>query len=293
VNQQLMIEGYISDSSMPSITEMAEPAHLVWLVNTGKSLKTVGGHTAELWELKHGNDPAVLSAWAKHFREHYCDDEMLKELVKGTGLTNSEFLTQRKFPDVKEPPGPSVRAGDFAEIIVADYIEYKLGYWCPRKLRYDFKFNRNESTKGCDIVGFKFVADGAENPKDELFVFESKAALSGKKAVARLQDAVDDSGKDEIREALTLSALKQRFLERGDEGPARKVERFQNEADRPFRRISGAAAVHDVNTFDPNITSDTTAAAHFNSKNLKLIVVAGLTLMTLVNALFERAANEA
>ena len=272
---------------------MAEPPHLAWLVNTGQTLKTADGHVVEVWELKPGNDPAVLSAWAKHFRVHYCDDQMLKQLVNGTGLTNAEYLIQRKFPDAKDPPGPSVRAGDFAEIIVADFIEYKLGYWCPRQLRYDSKFDRNESTKGCDFVGFKFVKDGAENPQDELFVFESKAALSGKVAVKRLQDAVDDSNKDKLREALTLNALKQRFLERGEKNPAAKVERFQNEADRPFTRISGAAAVHDEETFDPDLTRQTTTNSHFNSANLKLIVVTGLTLMTLVHALYERAANEA
>lgn len=272
---------------------MPTPAHLDWLVNTSKTVTTADGHTVELWALKHADDPTVLSAWAKHFREHYCDDELLKKLVSGTGLTNTQYLTDMKFPDVKVAPGPSVRAGDFAEIIVADYIEYKLGYWCPRRLRYDFKFNRNESTKGCDIVGFKLVQDGTENPKDELFVFEAKAALAEGKPQQRLQDAVDDSNKDKIREALTLNALKQRFIERGEAEPARKVERFQNESDRPFTRISGAAAVHDNTTFDPKLTSSVTTAAHFNAANLKLIVVTGDTLMTLVHALYERAANEA
>lgn len=267
---------------------MTEPLHSAWLVNTGETLQTVDGHTVELWELKHEDDEAVLSAWAKHFREHYCDDEMLELLVSGTGLTKAEYLIQRKFPDASNAPGPSIRAGDFAEILVADYVEYKLGYWCPRKLRYDFKFNRNESTKGCDVVGFKFVADGAADPNDELFVFESKAALSGNEAVNRLEDAVDDSNKDKLREALTLNALKQRFLERGEKEPAAKVERFQDEVDRPFTRISGAAAVHDDTTFDPDLTSQTNAAAHFNSARLKLIVVKASTLMTLVHALYER-----
>jgi hypothetical protein len=63
---------------------------------------------------------------------------MLELLVSGTGLTKAEYLIQRKFPDARNAPGPSIRAGDFAEILVADYVEYKLGYWCPRKLRYDF-----------------------------------------------------------------------------------------------------------------------------------------------------------
>jgi hypothetical protein len=271
---------------------MPTPTHLNWLVNTGKTLTTSDGHAVEVWELQHADDPAVLSAWAKHFREHYCDDAMLQKLVAGTGLTNAQFLTDQKFPDVKEKPGPSIRAGDFAEIIVADYIEYKLGYWCPRRFRYDSKFNRNESSKGCDVIGFKFVQDGAESPKDELFVFEAKAAASGKPK-SRLQDAIDDSHKDRFREATSLNALKQRFFERGEDGEAAKVARFQNEPDKPFRRISGAAAVHDSTTFDAQLTSAVKTASHFNAPNLKLIVVTGAGLMALVHALYDRAANEA
>jgi hypothetical protein len=87
--------------------------------------------------------------------------------------------------------------------------------------------------------------------------------------------------------------LKQRFIERGLKDDAGKVERFQDELDRPFKRISGAAALHDNNTFDATLTSDTVANNHFNAANLKLIVVTGEALMTLVNALYERAANEA
>lgn len=271
---------------------MAHPAHLAWLVNTGKTLKTKDGYTVELWELKHETDAGILSAWAKHFREHYCDDTMLDALVQGTGLSKKDFLLQQRFPDPKDPPGPSVRAGDFAEIIMADYIEYKLGYWSPRQLRYDLKFNRNESTKGCDVIGFKF-AGGTDPTKDELFVFEAKASLSGSKPDTRLQVAIDHSNKDQTREAMTLSALKQRFIERGDKPSATKVERFQNQPDRPFVRVSGAAAIHDTKTFQATDIANVTAAGHYNSKNLKLIVVTGSALMQLVHALYDRGANEA
>jgi hypothetical protein len=69
----------------------------------------------------------------------------------------------------------------------------------------------------------------------------SECLDSGSTPINRLQDAVADSGKDALREATTLNALKQRFYERGEEAPALKVQRFQNMADRPFKRISGAA----------------------------------------------------
>jgi hypothetical protein len=272
---------------------MPTPAHLNWLVDTGERLTSADGVEIEVWELKHADDSAVLSAWAKHFREHYCDDEMLALLVPGTGKTNGEYLLDMKFPDATDAPGPSIRAGDFAEIIVADYIEYKLGYWCPRQFRYDQKAVRNESTKGSDIIGFRFVNEDGVDPNDELFVLESKAAMSGNTATNRLQVAVDDSHKDALREAAALNAIKQRFYERGEAAPAKKIERFQSMADRPFVRKSGAAAVINTSLYDADVIQQTTTAAHFNSANLKLIVIRGNTLMALVHALYERAANEA
>ena len=63
--------------------------------------------------------------------------------------------------------------------------------------------------------------------------------------------------------------------------------------DRPFRRISGAAAVLNTSLYDEDLIAATTTADHFNAENLKLIVIHGDALMALVHALYERAANEA
>jgi hypothetical protein len=234
----------------------------------------------------------ILSAWAAHFRNHYCSDADLPDFVAGTGMTAAEYLTAIKFPDAKTAPGPSVRAGDFAEILVADFIEFVLGYWCPRELRYQDRWNRNDSTKGCDVVGFKFASEAALHPNDELFIFEAKAAMTATNK-NRLQDAVDDSAKDMLREAMTLNAIKQRFLARNDRSNALRVQRFQDMADRPFRRINGAAAVLDIHVFDGNVIAATDAGGHPNAGNLKLIVITGAALMGLVHALYERASNEA
>ena len=48
--------------------------HTKWLVDTGERLKTADGKKVEVWEFRHEKDEAVLSAWAKHFRNHYCLD---------------------------------------------------------------------------------------------------------------------------------------------------------------------------------------------------------------------------
>lgn len=272
---------------------MSQPSHMDWLSDTGERKTTVCGREIQIWSLTPQDDEKVLSAWASHFRQHYIEDAMLPEMVDGTGKTKLEYLRDTLFPDEKLTPGPSLRSGDFGEILVADYIEFVLDYWCPRELRYQDRWNRNDSTKGCDVIGFKFVSsDGAANPNDELFIFESKSGASATKA-NRLQDAIVDSGKDRLREAMSLNAIKRRFLDRGAIDDANRVRRFQDQADRPFRRVSGAAAVLDDDVF---ATTDLTAAdatGHFNIDNLKLIVIRGPSLMKLVHALYERAANEA
>jgi hypothetical protein len=109
----------------------------------------------------------------------------------------------------------------------------------------------------------------------------------------RLQDAITDSIKDHLREAMTLNAMKQRMLVRGEQKQAEKVKRFQNEAARPFKRINGAAAILDDNVFAETELTVADATGHPNIEQLRLIVICGPSLMKLVHALYERAADEA
>ncbi len=267
------------------------PNHIDWLRNTGRRVTTASGLEVEVWAFDHADDPALLSAWAKHFRQQYIEDAQLLAMIAGTGLSRRDYVRDVLFPDAAVAPGPSTRSGDFAEILVADYVEFVLGYWCPRD-RYKGRFNRNDSTKGADIVGFHFVTEGATNPADELFVVEAKAGL---RAIAsnRLQDAVTDSLKDALREAMTLNALKQRMLDRNEMEGVARVQRFQNESDLPFTRFNGAAAVLDDEVLARTDLTAIDAAAHGNAGRLRLIVIHGSDMMDLVHALYGRAADEA
>jgi hypothetical protein len=268
------------------------PEHIAWLVDTGQRQVTACGREIEIWALDPKQDEPVLSAWARHFRQHYVSDEDLPEMADGTELSHAEYLRTLVFPDASATPGPSVRSGDFGEILVADYIEFVLGFWCPRELRYQDRWNRNDSTKGCDIIGFKFASDQPVHRDDELFIFESKSGMSRTRA-HRLQDAIDDSAKDKVREGMTLNALKRRLLVNGELQRAEQVKRFQNQAARPFRRINGAAAILDDEVFAETDLAAADASAHPNGENLRLIVIRGPLLMTLIHALYERAADEA
>lgn len=270
--------------------------YAAWLKKSRHKVTTSDGVSVKVFELriKLSSTP-TLSAWAKVFREHYCLDAQIDRLRRGTGKSRAEYLTDMVFPDKSHDFGPATRSGDFAEILIADLLESQFGFWAPRT-RYDDKLVRNESPKGTDVLAFKFHESGPLNPsrKDVLVSFESKAQLSGKKALPRLQDAVNDSIKDVYRISESLNAIKRRLINRGDEDGADRVERFQEGLEIPYIRKTGAAAVLCSSIYDSTYISETTdCAGHENINNLMLIVVHAKTLMAFVHALYERAANEA
>ena len=256
--------------------------HTKWLIDTGKRLSTVDGKEVEIWEFRYEDDEAILSAWAKHFRNHYCLDADIDDMHEGYDWSRTEYLNRIKFPDRSYPPGPSIRSGDFGEVLVADYLEFLLDYWVPRT-RYGDKDIRNESTKGSDIIGFYIVEDGNVSPRDKLAIFEVKAQFSGEKANARIQDAVDDSVKDITRKAESLNAIRQRLKYQNRMIESQKVKRFQNEVDRPYEQIYGAAALFEGVLFDDKLISSTDTSSHPHSDGLALIVIKGNCMMALVD----------
>ena len=244
-----------------------KPEHVNWLVDTGERITTIDGKTVEVWEFCYQPDERVLSNWARHFRNHYCLDSQIDELRDGTGCSRSEYLNEIKFPDANAYPGPIVRAGDFGEILVADFLEYVQGFWVPRS-RYIDKARRNESTKGCDIIGFLITNEGEESPRDVLAIFEAKAQFTGRKAKAKLQEAVDDSGKDPLRKAESLNAIKHRFLDTNNPIYAKRVQRFQDIEDKPYLELSGGAALLENYLFDQDLIKDTITQQHPNQNHL-------------------------
>ncbi|WP_157365624.1 Hachiman antiphage defense system protein HamA, partial [Zooshikella ganghwensis] len=177
--------------------------HINWLVDTGEQLNTIDGKEVKVVKLCHQNDDAVLSAWAKHFRNHYCLDTDV-DFLRGQ-RSMSDYLTNIKFPSKTSQLGPGIRAGDFGEILVADYLQWILNCWVPR-VRWSSKVVQDESPKGSDVIGFQFHKKSGEvSTNDVLFVFESKTKFSTSKA-NRLQDAINDSAKDHIQVRPTLSA---------------------------------------------------------------------------------------
>jgi hypothetical protein len=267
------------------------PSHLLYLRKCPENLATSDGRRIDVWELRVPSTTDCLSVWASNFRQHYCSDAEIDHLRAGTGLSRADYLTQLVFPDKSTAPGPGIRAGDFAELLVSDYVEYLLKFWVPRG-KYAEKSSRDESVKGVDILGFRLTSP--PSPKDELLAFEVKAQLTGDKYKERLQTAIDDSSKDYLRRAMTLNATKRRLLHGGRLDEALMVQRFQNLSDHPYIYRSGAAAVLSDSAYDETMLQQATKiAGHQNVSNLELIVIRGKDLMELVHTLYKKAANEA
>ena len=270
------------------------PRYLDWLKDSGQVLKTADGKNVKVFEFAHSDDAKILSAWAKHFRNHYCDDNEIDNLRKGPGLTRCDYLIDMKFPDESKSLGPSVRAGDFGEILVADYVQFILNYLVPR-IRYSNKINKNESPQGIDVIGFRQIDPNQSSKQDELITFEVKCALASSSSDT-LQRALNDSCKDfNLRKAESLNAIKQRLkINQGEnDGIVAVVERFQNKKDRPYKQISGAAAIHSKSTYNAKVVTNADAASHPNNQNLFLILIRGEELMKLVHKLYRIAADEA
>lgn len=276
--------------------------HTKWLVDTDARLKTADGKEVEVWEFRHEKDEALLSGWAKHFRNHYCLDTDI-DFLRGS-LTRKEYLINIKFPCKTSNLGPGIRAGDFGEILVSDYLQWLLGYWVPR-IRWSSKVVRDESPKGSDVIGFQFHdKDGEISTNDVLFVFESKTKFSASK-VNRLQDAINDSAKDHIRIDESLNFIKQKLYERREIDEAKKVERFQSPVDVPYQETYGAAAIISDEYFDtdelaaadcskiPKSAKSKEFFSHPSGDSLVLLVIKGASMMDLVHELYRRATDEA
>ena len=265
-----------------------KPKYLDWLTQE-ETITTAEGKQITVYELVIRNDEDVLNSWAKHLREHYCADSEIDDLRAGYGLERDEYLQKIKFPDARTAPGPSVRSGDFTEILVADYVQYVLDYFVPRT-RYDRKAVRNSSTMGSDLIGYKCGEKISKN--DELIVFEVKATASDvlPPSSARLQKAIDDSKRDVVRVAESLNAIVQRLTDRHDFEEVKRVQRFQNCSDTPYRKIYAAAAVHSNMSYS-DIALKTVSTQKHPDPDLHLLVIHCDKLLDFIHKMYGRASK--
>lgn len=249
------------------------------------SIITNEGKKVEIYELCINDNEEVLNEWANHYRKQYCDDNILDILVEGTGMSKQEWLLKNKFPSDKIVPGPSTRAGDFGELLIADYIEYIYSYYVPRT-KYSNKINPNTSPQGSDVIGLK--TGEKESANDELYVIEVKTRASNCiESESRLQKAIDDSSKDIERLAFSLSSIKQRLIELNRNEESKIVQRFQNGVDRPFKTKFGATAIYTTKMLDTEKIKQIKIPIEKDSMTLFVIYIDDL--MNFIHELYRRA----
>ncbi len=277
------------------------PPHIKWLHKREQLHKTADGKDIQVWDFSYPDKLEAWSGWAVHFRNHYCLDEQI-DLMRGP-KSRRDFLNDLKFPTSNGGLGPATRAGDFGEILIADFLQWIQGFWVPR-VRWSSKIIRDESPKGSDVIGFRFSNQDGFSEQDTLAVFEAKTKFSATKK-NRLQDAINDSAKDHIRIGESLNFIKQKMLDRGGLDEVQLVERFQSPADFPHQELYGAAEILSTEFEDPLEFSQSTCfeiptkpgssefIPHPNRENLQVIVISGLNMMQLVHKLYKLASDEA
>lgn len=247
------------------------------------------GKDISVIKIEINDDLTVFEQWARHLREHYCSLEELDELREGTGLSRAEFLRDMKFPNPNFGLGSATMSGDFSEILIADYIEYILNYIVPR-VRYRQKFNRNTSTQGSDLIGYKVESIETNSINDEMLIVEVKARNSESNPEATLQNAVNHSAKDLVRIAESLNASYRMLKNYNEEEGMRLVRRFQNPTDRPHKRTFAAAAVSSDKAFSRELLKEIDTSEH-PSPDVQLIAVHSPKFLEFIKQMYVRAAN--
>ena len=138
------------------------PPHVSWLHDTGERLQTACGREIEIRCSRPTRcDRAV--GLGEHFRQHYITDADLPAMVDGTELSPTPNI----YGTCCSPMRPRLhRDQAYGRVISVRFSSRTMiTVSCTRllesreTLRYQDRWNRNDSTKGCDIIGFKFATD--------------------------------------------------------------------------------------------------------------------------------------
>lgn len=258
-------------------------------------IRTNEGNLVELIEVHAPFDNnRLITEWARSFRLKYISDENLLESMEDTGLQSGiEFLQSVVYPKNKK-----FRNGDFGEIIVAEYLKYIEHFWVPTlKLRYSDKATSEESVKGSDVIAIRFESDPSiASPDDLLCICEVKTG-SVSSARARLQEAVNDSDKDDLRldvakrgsiglNAVKLKLKREERAGNGDIYSYHAIARFQNPIVHPYQTQYAAAAVVEQKRLNRETMKKIKVKESQHTDSLRIIAVGVTDIQKLIDALY-------
>ena len=259
-----------------------------------KSLFSKNGNKIDVFILNNDLlDSNTLNDWASGLRDNYVEENLLESLVKGTGLTQKEFLEKNIFPNHHISIGASTMSGEFGEILVYDYINFVLKYYVTRT-RYLEKVNPSMPVPGSDVIGYHVKNIDNPGKTDRLIVAEVKTRSSNsgnKKSLCEetVKAAIDHSVKDRVRLGESLNAEKRRLLNRLKLKEAKIVERFQNKTDKPFIIDFFAVAVLDSDFYLDQEVLDAVNFKHENLETTSILIIHSKELLNFLRDLYMRA----
>lgn len=259
-----------------------------------KSILTSSGEEIQVYKLNSELlDDNSLNNWALGLRDNYVEEILLESLVRGTGLTQKEFLEKNIFPNHQNKLGASTMSGEFGEILVYDYLNFVLKHYITRT-RYLEKVNPDMPVSGSDVIGYKVENINKPSKSDHLIVAEVKTRSSkvGNKNMScekTVKDAIEHSIKDRVRIGESLNAEKRRLLNRSRNDEAKIVERFQNKTDNPFTLDFFAVAVLDNELYSDQVVLDVVNSQHENIKSTNILIIHSKELKLFLRDLYRRA----
>jgi hypothetical protein len=227
---------------------------------------------------------------ALHIRRHYISDEEINEACEITGKNKADYLKEQMIPQRDETLGPSVIAGDIAEIIISDIFEFEFGYKVPR-VKMENRSGKNNSEHGTDILAFNVNINELVSKNSEMIISEVKANLSQSNFDV-LNTAMNDFKKNEIdqqRYAHTLDYFRKKCKEKNEIELTKIIARFEQKTKFPYKIIFAPAGVSSVKNIDSNGIIPITNNDFQLRADDKLIYIHGDSLMILAYDLYRRA----
>lgn len=266
---------------------MERPQYINWIIRE-YGVVFEDQQPLNCYELSYEIDDNILDDWALHIRRHYVQDGELAEDAVLNNLSVEEYLHRFVIPQKDEPFGPTARSNDISEILFADLFEFVLNYEVPRCKQYN-RSGKNESEHGTDVIAYRFFTDTKKPHKnDELVAIEVKALLSSKEASKVIQNAVDDSKKDEYRISHTLDYYRKKLRFMGKSSEASSIARFQQKTEYPYRTTYVGAAISSLPSIEKKIIVGIKGADLELKTDQSVFYVHGADLMSLTHQVFER-----
>lgn len=272
-----------------NIRDLPRPSYIKWLLREETGVPGIPTDCFFLdWEI----DETELESWALHVRRHYIRDDELLEDCSLYEMSVADYLSNFCIPMhyERDKRGSSTRAGDFAEIIISDLLQFIEGLSVPRYKQID-RINPNASDQGSDVIAYKITDPNNPVKDDLLLIIEVKAKLTDPIKLEKvIENAATHSKKDapdeDFRAPFSLRAFERRSRRAGDDLTASECRRLLNLTEHPLTFKRGSAVmvsledVADLESYSPESLG--------LSEDERLIVVHGNKLMELVHSVYDR-----